>query len=59
MLTSQVTGNVQEIRADETQLVNAGAEVIKLDAVDADVTLRQAQARLGAIVLQLREKRCV
>ena len=56
MLTSQVTGNVQEIRADETQLVNAGAEVIKLDAVDADVTLRQAQARLGAIVLQLREK---
>ena len=56
MLTSQVTGNVQEIRADETQLVNAGAEVIKLDAVDADVTLRQAQARLGAVVLQLREK---
>ena len=56
MMTSQVTGNVQEIRADETQLVNAGAEVIKLDAVDADVTLRQAQARLGAIVLQLREK---
>ena len=56
MLTSQVTGNVQEIRADETQLVNAGAEVIKLDAVDADVTLRQAQARLGAIVPQLREK---
>ena len=56
MLTSQVTGNVQEIRADETQLVNAGAEVIKLDSVDADVTLRQAQARLGAIVLQLREK---
>ena len=50
MLTSQVTGNVQEIRADETQLVNAGAEVIKLDAVDADVTLRQAQARLGALV---------
>ena len=56
MLTSQVTGYLQEIRADETQLVNAGAEVIKLDAVDADVTLRQAQARLGAIVLQLREK---
>jgi len=56
MLTSQVTGNVLEIRADETQFVNAGAEVIKLDAVDADVILRQAQARLGAIVLQLREK---
>ena len=56
MLTSLVTGNVQEIRADETQLVKAGAEVIKLDAVDADVTLRQAQARLGTIVLQLREK---
>ncbi|RXZ36160.1 HlyD family efflux transporter periplasmic adaptor subunit [Oxalobacteraceae bacterium CAVE-383] len=55
-LTSQVTGNVQQIRADETQLVQAGAEVIALDPADAEVTLRQAEARLGAAVRQQRER---
>jgi len=55
-LTSQVAGNVQEIRADDTQLVLAGTEVIKLDPTDADVTLRQAEANLGKTVRQLRER---
>jgi membrane fusion protein (multidrug efflux system) len=55
-LTSQVAGNVQEIRADETQMVKAGAEVIRLDAVDSEVALRQAEARLGNTVRQLRER---
>ncbi len=55
-LTSQVAGNVQEIRADETQMVKAGAELIRLDPTDADVGLRQAEAKLGAIVRQLRER---
>jgi membrane fusion protein (multidrug efflux system) len=55
-LTSQVTGNVQEIRADETQLVNAGAEVIKLDTLDSDLALRQAEAKLATTVRQLRQR---
>lgn len=55
-LSSQVAGNVQEIRADETQMVQAGAELIKLDPVDADVALSQADARLGSTVRQLRER---
>jgi membrane fusion protein (multidrug efflux system) len=55
-LTSQVTGNVQQIRADETQQVQAGAEVIALDPADAQITLRQAEARLGAAVRQQRER---
>jgi membrane fusion protein (multidrug efflux system) len=55
-LTSQVSGNVQEIRADETQMVQAGAELIKLDPIDADVALSQAEARLGTTVRQLRER---
>ncbi|MDB5801230.1 MAG: Membrane fusion component of tripartite multidrug resistance system [Rhodocyclales bacterium] len=55
-LTSQVTGNVQEIRADETQMVTAGAELIRLDPVDAQVALRQAEAKLGNTVRQLRER---
>jgi len=55
-LSSQVAGNVQDIRADETQLVQAGAPVIQLDAADADVALSQAAARLGAAVRQLRQR---
>jgi membrane fusion protein (multidrug efflux system) len=55
-LSSQVAGNVEEIRADETQLVQAGAPLVKLDAADADVALRQAEARLGAIVRQERQR---
>ena len=55
-LTSQVSGNVQEIRADETQMVKAGAELIKLDPLDAELTLRQAEAKLGSTVRQLRQR---
>ena len=55
-LSSQVAGNVQEIRADETQLVKAGSDLVKLDTTDASVALSQAEARLGSIVRQLRER---
>ena len=55
-LSSQVTGNVTEIRADETQMVQAGAPVIKLDSADADVALAQADAKLGAAVRQQRQR---
>ena len=55
-LTSQVSGNVQEIRADETQMVKAGTEVIKLDPLDAELNLRQAESKLGATVRQLRQR---
>src|SRR5476649_1174659 len=55
-LSSQVAGNVQEIRADETQMVQAGAELVKLDSADADVALSQAEARLGNVVRQQRQR---
>ncbi|GAB2837303.1 multidrug efflux MFS transporter periplasmic adaptor subunit EmrA [Pseudoduganella ginsengisoli] len=55
-LSSQVAGNVVEIGADETQLVKAGAPVVKLDPADAEVALQQAQARLGAAVRQQRQR---
>jgi membrane fusion protein (multidrug efflux system) len=55
-LTSQVSGNVQEIRADETQMVKAGLEVIKLDPLDAELSLRQAESKLGSAVRQLRQR---
>ncbi|GGP25504.1 HlyD family secretion protein [Silvimonas amylolytica] len=55
-LTSQVTGTVTEIRADETQFVKAGEELVKLDPVDAKVALAQAEAALGDSVRQLRQQ---
>ena len=55
-LSAQVTGNVDAIRADETQMVKAGAPLITLNGIDADLALRQAQARLGNIVRQERER---
>jgi membrane fusion protein (multidrug efflux system) len=55
-ISSQVTGNVTEIRADETQMVQAGAPLIQLDAADADIALQQADARLGAAVRQQRQR---
>ncbi|MBA5606150.1 HlyD family efflux transporter periplasmic adaptor subunit [Duganella sp. FT3S] len=55
-LSSQVAGNVQDIRADDTQLVQAGSPIVQLDAADADVALSQAEARLGATVRQQRQR---
>jgi membrane fusion protein (multidrug efflux system) len=55
-VSSQVSGSVIEIRADETQMVQAGAEIIKLDPADAAVALNQAEARLASVVRQQRER---
>lgn len=55
-VSSQVTGSVVEIRGDETQLVQAGSEIVKLDPADAEVALAQAEARLGTAVRQQRER---
>ncbi|TFW34668.1 HlyD family secretion protein [Massilia horti] len=53
-VTSQVNGSVIAIGADETQMVQAGAEVVRLDPSDAEVALAQAEARLGTVVRQER-----
>ena len=55
-VSSQVAGSVIEIAADETQMVQAGAEIIKLDPADAAVALNQAEARLASVVRQQRER---
>ncbi|MEO7494596.1 MAG: HlyD family efflux transporter periplasmic adaptor subunit [Massilia sp.] len=55
-LSSQVAGSVVDIAADETQMVKAGAELVRLDPTDAQVALSQAEARLGAAVRQQRER---
>ncbi len=45
-MSAQVAGSVIEIRADETQQVQAGAEIVRLDPADAEIALTQAEARL-------------
>lgn len=55
-VSAQVAGSVVEIRADETQQVQAGAEIVRLDPADAEVALAQAEARLGSAVRQQRER---
>ena len=55
-VSSQVAGSVVEIRADETQMVQAGAEIVRLDPSDAEIALAQAEARLGTAVRQQRER---
>ena len=49
-VSSQVTGSVVEIRADETQLVRAGVEIVRLDPSDAEAG---ANEQRGAIVVLL------
>lgn len=55
-VSAQVAGSVVEIRADETQQVQAGAEIVRLDPADAEIALAQAEARLGSAVRQQRER---
>jgi membrane fusion protein (multidrug efflux system) len=55
-VSSQVTGSVIEIGADETQMVRAGTELVRLDPADAAINLAQAEARLGTAVRQQRER---
>ncbi len=54
MVTAQVGGVVTKIGADDTDRVNAGQTLIRLDDTDARVALEQAQAQLGRAVRQVR-----
>src|SRR5215813_9787015 len=51
---SQVSGTVISIGADETDLVQAGQELVRLDSADAEIALRDAEARLARVVRQTR-----
>ncbi|HUW38988.1 MAG TPA: HlyD family efflux transporter periplasmic adaptor subunit [Rhodocyclaceae bacterium] len=53
-ITPQVGGTVTAIAADDTQLVQAGQTLVKLDAADTRLALRQAEAQLGQAVRALR-----
>jgi membrane fusion protein (multidrug efflux system) len=51
---SQVSGTVVAIAADETDLVHAGQELVRLDATDARIALQDAEQQLARTVRQTR-----
>ena len=53
-ITPQVGGTVVAIGADDTDKVQAGQVLVKLDAADARVALDQAQAQLAQTVREVR-----
>jgi membrane fusion protein, multidrug efflux system len=50
----QVSGTVVSIGADETDLIKAGQELIKLDPTDARIALQDAEQQLARTVRQTR-----
>jgi len=52
-VTSQVNGTVVSIGADETDYVQKGQELIRLDDTDARVALREAEDQLARVVRQV------
>jgi membrane fusion protein (multidrug efflux system) len=56
MLSAQVPGTVVAVLADDTQRVEAGQVLVKLDPTDADVALAKAKSALANAVRQVRQQ---
>jgi membrane fusion protein (multidrug efflux system) len=55
-LSSQVSGTVIAVLADDTQRVDAGQVLVKLDPTDAELTLAKAKSTLAQAVRQVRQQ---
>jgi membrane fusion protein (multidrug efflux system) len=53
-ITPQAPGTVIAVRADDTDFVKSGDELVRLDRADAKVALEQAEAQLARTVRQVR-----
>ncbi|OZI61354.1 HlyD family secretion protein [Bordetella genomosp. 11] len=53
-ITPQVPGTVVAIEADDTEMIEAGAPLVRLDPSDTDIALQQAEAKLAQTVRQVR-----
>ncbi|MGH8686457.1 MAG: efflux RND transporter periplasmic adaptor subunit [Burkholderiales bacterium] len=53
-VTPQTAGTVVAVRADDTDFVKAGDELVQLDRADAKVALEQTEAQLARTVRQVR-----
>lgn len=59
IVSSQVSGTVIALLADDTQLVEAGQVLVKLDPTDGDLNLSKAQSALAQAVRQVRQQTSV
>src|SRR5215831_10676693 len=53
-ITPQISGTVVAIGADDTQFVQAGTTLVRLDQADAKVALESAEAQLARTVREVR-----
>jgi membrane fusion protein (multidrug efflux system) len=56
IVSAQVPGTVVAVLADDTQRVEAGQALVKLDPTDADVALAKAKSALANAVRQVRQQ---
>jgi membrane fusion protein, multidrug efflux system len=57
VVSPQVQGTVVAVLADDTQLVQAGQVVVRLDPIDAKIGLARSESALAQTVRQVREQR--
>jgi len=57
VISAQVAGTVVAVLADDTQLVNSGQVLVKLDPTDAQTALSRAASALGSAVRQVRQQK--
>ena len=57
VISAQVSGTVVAVLADDTQLVNAGQILVKLDPIDSQTALSRAASALAQTVRQVRQQK--
>jgi membrane fusion protein, multidrug efflux system len=57
VISAQVSGTVVAVLTDDTQLVNAGQVLVKLDPIDAQTALSRTASALGQAVRQVRQQK--
>src|SRR5579863_10310268 len=57
VISSQVSGTVIAVLADDTQLVKAGQVLVRLDPVDAETNLNRTASALAQTVRQVRQEK--
>ncbi len=57
VISAQVQGTVVAVLADDTQLVHAGQVLVRLDPVDAQISLARSESALAQTVRQVRQER--
>ena len=57
VISAQVSGTVIAVLADDTQLVNAGQVLVKLDPTDAETNLNRTSSALAQTVRQVRQQK--